>query len=210
MAKEKVIIFQGEDKFVTPRAHTFDLGTGVKEFVAVDGPGKGDERDPTSNIPPLNSGSQNDRNPISNIGDDGGRSGRVVGLPMIGEPDYCNKLQNFITTRGYGNATPDQIMAAHDMFKRGCREADPTTTTTTAAPTPPPPQNTPPPPPPPKTEVVVPVIPVGNLGVPPSSMGGGFGGGGGGEEGAPAPKKKSYWWLLLVAVGIYYVAKKKN
>jgi hypothetical protein len=210
MAKEKVIIFQGEDKFVTPRAHTFDLGTGVKEFVAVDGPGKGDERDPTSNIPPLNSGSQNDRNPISNIGDDGGRSGRVVGLPMIGEPDYCNKLQNFITTRGYGNATPDQIMAAHDMFKRGCREADPTTTTTTAAPTPPPPQNTPPPPPPPKTEVVVPVIPVGNLGVPPISMGGGFGGGGGGEEGAPAPKKKSYWWLLLVAVGIYYVAKKKN
>jgi hypothetical protein len=210
MAKEKVIIFQGEDKFVTPRAHTFDLGTGVKEFVAVDGPGKGDERDPTSNIPPLNSGSQNDRNPISNIGDDGGRSGRIVAMPTLGEPDYCNKLQNFITTRGYGNATPDQIMAAHDMFKRGCREADPTTTTTTAAPTPPPPQNTPPPPPPPKTEVVVPVIPVGNLGVPPSSMGGGFGGGGGGEEGAPAPKKKSYWWLLLVAVGIYYVAKKKN
>jgi len=210
MAKEKVIIFQGEDKFVTPRAHTFDLGTGVKEFVAVDGPGKGDDRDPSSNNRPINSGSQNDQNPISTIDDGGGRSGSPVGLPMIGEPDYCNKLQNFITTRGYGNATPQQIMAAHDMFKRGCREADPTTTTTTAAPTPPPPQNTPPPPPPPKTEVVVPVIPVGNLGVPPTSTGGGFGGGGGSEEGAPAPKKKSYWWLLLVAVGIYYVAKKKN
>jgi len=203
MAKEKVIIFQGEDKFVTPRAHTFDLGTGVKEFVAVDGPGKGDERDPTSNIPPLNSGSQNDRNPVSNIVDGGGRSGSPVGLPMIGEPDYCNKLQNFITTRGYGNATPDQIMAAHDMFKMNCREADPTTTTTTLAPPPPPP------PPPTKPDVVIPVLPVANLGVPPLSMGGG-GGGGGSEDGAPAAKKKSYWWLLLVAVGIYYVAKKKN
>jgi hypothetical protein len=203
MAKEKVIIFQGEDKFVTPRAHTFDLGTGVKEFVAVDGQGKGNERDPSSNIPPLNSGSQNDRNPISDI-NDGRSGGRIVAMPTLGEPDYCNKLQTFITTRGGGNATPDQIMAAHDMFKMNCREADPTTTTTTLAPPPPPP------PPPTKPDVVIPVLPVANLGVPPLSMGGGFGGGGGGEEGKPAAKKKSYWWLLLVAVGIYYVAKKKN
>lgn len=204
MAKEKVIIFQGEDKFVTPRAHTFDLGTGKKEFVGVDGLGKGDDKDPSSNIPPLNSGSQNDRNPMSDTDDGSGRSGRIVGLPIIGEPDYCNKLQNFITTRGFGNATPDQIMAAHDMFKRGCREADPTTTTTTAAPvvstTP-----TPPPPPPPTS----PVVPITNLGIPPLSMGGGFGGGGG--KGATEPtKKKNYLWLLLVAVGIYYVAKKRN
>jgi hypothetical protein len=199
MAKEKVIIFQGEDKFVTPRAHTFDLGTGVKEFVALDGQGKGDEKDPSSNIPPPRNTPEGPNNQTT--------TSTIVGMPMIGEPDYCNKLQNFITTRGGGYATPDQIMAAHDMFKMNCREADPTTTTTTLAPPPPPP------PPPPKTEVVVPVIPVGNLGVPPLSMGGGFGGGGGGgsEEGAPvAPKKKSYWWLLLVAAGIYLVAKKKK
>ena len=125
----------------------------------------------------------------------------IVGMPTLGEPDYCNKLQTYITTRGGGNATPDQIMAAHDMFKMNCREADPTTTTTTLAP--------PPPPPPSKPDVVIPVIPVANLGVPPLSMGGG-GGGGGSEDGAPAPKKKNYWWLLLVAAGIYLVAKKKN
>jgi hypothetical protein len=191
MAKEKVIIFQGEDKFVTPRAHTYDLGTGVKEFVAVDGPGKGDERDPSSNIQPSKNTTDGPNNQTT--------TSTIVGMPTLGEPDYCNKLQNFITTRGGGNATPDQIMAAHDMFKMNCREADPTTTTTTAAP---------PPPPPTKPDVVIPVIPVANLGVPPLSMGGG--GGGGGEEGAPAAKKKSYWWLLLVAVGIYYVAKKKK
>lgn len=202
MAKEKVIIFQGEDKFVTPRAHSFDLGTGKKEFVG--GDGTGPSNDPSSNIPPPRNTPEGPNNQTT--------TSTIVGMPMLGEPDYCNKLQTFITTRGGGYATPDQIMAAHDMFKMNCREADPTTTTTTAAPTPPPPQNTPPPPPPPKTEVMVPVIPVGNLGVPPLSMGGGFGGGGGGgsKEGAPAQKKKSYWWLLLVAAGIYLVAKKKK
>ena len=194
MAKEKVIIFQGEDKFVTPRAHTFDLGTGKKEFVG--GDGTGPSNDPSSNIPPPRNTPEGPNNQTT--------TSTIVGMPMLGEPDYCNKLQTFITTRGGGNATPDQIMAAHDMFKMNCREADPTTTTTTLAPPPPPP------PPPTKPDVVIPVLPVANLGVPPLSMGGGFGGGGGGEEGKPAAKKKSYWWLLLVAAGIYYVAKKKN
>jgi hypothetical protein len=194
MAKEKVIIFQGEDKFVTPRAHTFDLGTGKKEFVG--GDGTGPSNDPSSNIPPPRNTPEGPNNQTT--------TSTIVGMPMLGEPDYCNKLQTFITTRGGGNATPDQIMAAHDMFKMNCREADPTTTTTTLAPPPPPP------PPPTKPDVVIPVLPVANLGVPPLSMGGGFGGGGGGEEGKPAAKKKSYWWLLLVAAGIYLVAKKKN
>jgi len=195
MAKEKVIIFQGEDKFVTPRAHTFDLGTGKKEFVG--GDGTGPSNDPSSNIPPPKNTLDGPNNQTT--------TSTIVGMPTLGEPDYCNKLQTFITTRGGGNATPDQIMAAHDMFKMNCREADPTTTTTTAAPV----VNTTPTPPP--SVPVIPVIPVANLGVPPISMGGGFGGGGGGEEGAPAaPKKKNYWWLLLVAAGIYLVAKKKN
>lgn len=195
MAKEKVIIFQGEDKFVTPRAHTFDLGTGKKEFVG--GDGTGPSNDPSSNIPPPKNTPDGPNNQTT--------TSNIVGMPTLGEPDYCNKLQTFITTRGGGNATPDQIMAAHDMFKMNCREADPTTTTTTAAPV----VNTTPTPPP--SVPVIPVIPVANLGVPPLSMGGGFGGGGGGEEGATKePKKKSYWWLLLVAVGIYYVAKKKK
>ena len=190
MAKEKVIIFQGEDKFVTPRAHTFDLATGKKEFVG--GDGTGPSNDTSSNIPPARNTPEGPNNQTT--------TSTIVGMPMLGEPDYCNKLQNFITTRGGGYATPDQIMAAHDMFKMNCREADPTTTTTTLAP-----------PPPPKPDVVIPVIPVANLGVPPLSMGGGGGGGGGSEEGAPvAPKKKSYWWLLLVAAGIYLVAKKKK
>lgn len=194
MAKEKVIIFQGEDKFVTPRAHTFDLGTGKKEFVG--GDGTGPSNDPSSNIPPPKNTPDGPNNQTT--------TSTIVGMPTLGEPDYCNKLQTFITTRGGGNATPDQIMAAHDMFKMNCREADPTTTTTTAAPV----VNTTPTPPP--SVPVIPVIPVANLGVPPISMGGGFGGGGGEEGATKEPKKKSYWWLLLVALGIYYVAKKKK
>lgn len=200
MSKEKVIIFQGEDKFVTPRAHTFDTGTGKKEFVGADGVGP--SNDPSSNIPPPRTTPEGPETQKDNVS--GG--GAIVGMPTLGEPDYCNKLQNYIRTRGGGNATPDQIMAAHEMFKLNCREADPTTTTTTAAPAPPPssaPSTTTP------TTPVIPVIPVANLGVPPLSMGGG--GGGGADEGAvEEPKKKSYWWLLLVAVGIYFVAKKKN
>jgi hypothetical protein len=199
--KEKVIIFEGEDKFVKPRHHSYDINTGKAEFVGVDGPGKGNERDPSSNITTPGTGSQFDQTVVSNLRD----GGAIVGMPTLGEPDYCNKLRNFITTRGGGSATPDQIMGAHEMFKLNCIEADPTTTTSTTTSTTTVAPKT-------DTNVVIPVVPVipftpsTNLGIRPV----GGGGGGGSDEQAPVEKKKSYWWLLLVAAGIYLVAKKNK
>jgi hypothetical protein len=206
--KEKVIIFEGEDKFVKPRHHSYDINTGKAEFVGVDGPGKGDERDPSSNITRPGTGSQFDQTVTSNLRD----GGAIVGMPTLGEPDYCNKLRNFITTRGGGSATPDQIMGAHEMFKLNCMEADPTTTTsTTTSTTTVAPKS--------DTNIIAPAVPVTpvvpvipfipsstNLGIRPV----GGGGGGGSDEQAPVEKKKSYWWLLLVALGIYLVAKKNK
>jgi hypothetical protein len=197
--KEKVIIFEGEDKFVKPRHHSYDMNTGKAEFIS--GDGAGPSNDPSSNIPPPRNTPEGPNNQTT--------TSTIVGLPTLGEPDYCNKLQNFITTRGGGYATPDQIMGAHEMFKMNCREADPTTTSTTTSTTTAAPIST-------GTNVVAPNVPVvplvpyfpsANLGVPPISGGGG---GGGADEEKPVEKKKSYWWLLLVALGIYLVAKKNK
>jgi hypothetical protein len=197
--KEKVIIFEGEDKFVKPRHSTYDINTGKSEFVS--GDGVGPSKDPSSNITSPGTVSQRDQTVVSNLQD----GGSIVGMPTMGEPDYCNKLRLYIETRGGGNATPDQIMGAHEMFKLNCIEADPTTTTSTTTSTTTVAPKT-------DTNVVIPVVPVipftpsTNLGIRPV----GGGGGGGSDEQAPVEKKKSYWWLLLVAAGIYLVAKKNK
>ena len=220
--KEKVIIFEGEDKFVKPRHHSYDINTGESEFVGGDGAGPG--RDPSSNIASPGTTNEREQTVSTNIDNGGGRSGYIVGMPTIGEPNYCNKLRTFIEGRGGGYATPDQIMAAHDMFQRSCMEADPTTTSTTTSTTTitttlAPSTNTTSPATPsggsPSTSTsniivpgvpVIPILPATNLGIRPV----GGGGGGGGDEQAPLEKKKSYWWLLLVALGIYLVAKNKK
>ena len=210
--KEKVIIFEGEDKFVKPRHHSYDINSGTSEYVS--GDGVGPSRDPSSNIASPGTVSERDQTVSTNIDDGGGRSGggTIVGMPIIGEPDYCNKLRTYIETRGGGYATPDQIMAAHDIFQRSCMEADPTTTSTTTSTTTLAPSTTTTTPGTGSSNVIVPGVPVipilpsTNLGIRPV----GGGGGGGGDEQAPVEKKKSYWWLLLVALGIYLVAKNKK
>lgn len=190
--KEKVIIFEGEDKFVKPRNHSYDINTGKSEFVSSDGDGQG--KDTRTNIPPLTAETK-----------DAIQGGSGMPLPTLGSPNFCANLESYISTNGGGSATPEQTMAAYDMFQRYCNRPEDTTTTstttstTTAAPKP-------------DTNVVVPAVPVipvlpaTNLGIRPISGGGG----GGGEDAAPVEKKKSYWWLLLVALGIYLVAKKKK
>ena len=176
--KEKVIIFEGEDKFVKPRHHSYDVNTGKSEFVGVDSA-------PTN---------PNDTT-RDNIG--GGGAGSPMPLPQLGSPTFCADLSTYISTNGGGTATPEQTMAAYDMFQRYCNKPSDSTTSTTTSTTTAAPVTT--------TTAVVPVVPVANLGIRP--MGGG---GGGGEDAAPVEKKKSYWWLLLVALGIYAITKKKK
>ena len=190
--KEKVIIFEGEDKFVKPRNHSYDINTGKSEFVGSDGDGQG--KDTRTNIPPLNAETK-----------DAVQGGSGMPLPTLGSPNFCANLATYISTNGGGSATPNETMAAYDMFQRYCNKPEDSTTSTTTSTTTAAPK--------PDTNVVVPAIPVipilpaTNLGIRPV---GGGGGGGGDEEVAPEPKKKSYWWLLLVALGIYLVAKKKK
>jgi hypothetical protein len=185
--KEKVIIFDGEDKFVKPRNHSYDINTGKSEFVGSDGEGK----DARTNVPPLNAETK-----------DAIQGGSGMPLPTLGSPNFCANLASYISTNGGGRATPNETMAAYDMFQRYCNKPEDTTTSTTTSTTTAAPVGT--------TTPVIPVIPVvaaSNLGIRP--MGGG--GGGGEEEGAPPEeKKKSYWWLLLVALGVYLVVKKKK
>lgn len=189
--KQKVIIFEGEDKFVKPRNFTYDISAGKSEFVSGDGEGK----DSSVGVP-------------SNLGEtkDTISDGSVMPLPTLGSPNFCANLETYISTNGGGSATPNQTMAAYDMFQRYCnRPEDTTTTSTTTSTTTAAPKS--------DTNVIVPAIPVipifpsSNLGIRP--IGGGMGGGGG-DDVAPEPKKKSYWWLLLVALGIYLVVKKKK
>jgi hypothetical protein len=182
--KEKVIIFEGEDKFIKPRNYSYDIGTGKAEFVGLEG-------DPST--------------PNDTTRDNlGGGTGSRMQLPQLGSPTFCTDLATFISTNGGGAATPNETMAAYDMFQRYCNRPEDSTTSTTTSTTTAAPK--------PDTNVVVPAIPVipilpaTNLGIRP--MGGG--GGGGSEDAAPVEKKKSYWWLLLVALGIYLVAKKKK
>lgn len=187
--KEKVIVFEGEDKFVKPRNHSYDIGTGKSEFVGSDGEGK----DVRTNIPALNDETK-----------DAVQGGSGMPLPKLGSPTFCADLATYISTNGGGAATPNETMAAYDMFQRYCNKPEDSTTSTTTSTTTEAPK--------PSTNVIVPAVPVipvlpaTNLGIRP--MGGG--GGGGGEDAATEKKKKSYWWLLLVALGIYLVAKKKK
>ena len=101
MAKEKVIIFEGEDKFVAPRTHTFDTAKGEATYVG--GNGAAD----TGVITP------------SSV------------MPIFGEADYCNRLQAYINSRGENTATPEQVMLAYQNFQTNCLSTSTTTETTT-------------------------------------------------------------------------------
>ena len=101
MAKEKVIIFEGEDKFVAPRTHTFDTAKGEATYVG--GNGAAD----TGVVTP------------SSV------------MPIFGEADYCNRMQSYINSRGENTATPEQVMIAYQNFQTNCLSTSTTTETTT-------------------------------------------------------------------------------
>jgi hypothetical protein len=188
MAKETVIVFDGEDKFVSKRNKKYDAKKGMANFVGSDGDVTTETTTSSTTQAPM----------------------VAVGAPMPtpdGSSDYCSRLQVYIETRGNNIATPEQIMDGHQYFLTHCNAANQTTTTssttstttvlpigtstttptTTLAPV-----------------VITPTIPIG-LGLRP--VGAKSGSGGGEEE---KPKNKNYWWLLLVGLGVLYVFSKDN
>lgn len=180
MGKEKVVIFAGEDKFVKKRHHRYDSRKGKSEFVGTNGTSEAGQVAPTTEVP---------------LGDPQNQIAKPI-IPNQGEPDFCNRLFQFISTRGGGTADNDAVMEAHRRFQQYCAnpEESTTTTSTTSSTT--------------TLSGLIPVIPVisgTGLGIAPG------GGGGGGDEAGPVEKpKKSYFGLIVLAALILYVFKGKK
>lgn len=195
MAKETVIVFDGEDRFVSKRNKKYDAKKGMSNFVGSDGGVTTETTTTTTTAAPVVTVM-----PIVEVG---------VSMPIPdGSADYCSRLQVYIETRGNNVATPQQIMEGYQYFLTHCNAANQTTTTTSSTTTtttvlPIGTSTTTP------TTTLAPVIstPLIPIGLGQRPVGAKSGSGGGEEE---KSKSKNYWWLLLVGLGILYVFSKDN
>lgn len=102
MKKEKVVVFDGEDKFINPKNQVYDKTTGKAEFV---------EFNPDKPTPEY----QEFKRYIQN------QEGDVV-VPSPLDTNFCADVKVFIESRGQGRATPEQLMEAHNLFRQYCVE----------------------------------------------------------------------------------------
>ena len=204
MNREKVVIFDGEDKFIAPKSRTYNKKIGKSEFVGVVESPEGDKA------------------PISTIDGDAfndymRRKNLPAVMPSPSEPDFCAKAQAFIQSNGDGKATPDQIMQVYQLFQDNCvekpKEGKPVDSD---SPPPAPPQEEEPVKAPPALgSMPTTSIPLGvsltspTLGKPPVKAGGASAGGGGEEK--EEPKIGTNWllWLLIGGTALYFVTRKK-
>lgn len=47
---------------------------------------------------------------------------KAVVMPIVGEPEFCQKIKAFIETRGDGMASSDQLIEAYNLFQENCIE----------------------------------------------------------------------------------------
>lgn len=101
MAKESVIVFDGEDQFIAKKAMQYDKQTGFGNFV-----GAGGDTSTTPDGAVFNQyiASQN----------------TSLVIPNVSDTDFCVKAQQFIATNGDGRATPDQVMQVYNDFQNTC------------------------------------------------------------------------------------------
>jgi hypothetical protein len=113
MAKETVIIFDGEDKFMSKSNKKYDKNKGVAYFVGGDGEVSTETTTSTTTAAPVNLGSP---------------------MPIPdGSADYCSRLELYIKKRGDNLATAEQIMEAHQYFLTNCNVQETTTTSSTTS-----------------------------------------------------------------------------
>lgn len=103
MAKEKVIVFDGEDKFIAPRNKVYDVAKGKANYVNQVGTEPTAPRDDAFTRYMI-------------------MKGQEVVIPQPSDADFCNKIQAFIRDSGGGRATPDQVMTAYQLFQNNCLE----------------------------------------------------------------------------------------
>lgn len=199
MKKEGVVVFEGEEKFIAPRNQTFDKKTGESEFVG------GNQTPSPSEI---------ETNPDKKAFDEYMlRKNNPVSIPSPVEPNFCQRISDFIKTNGDGKATPEMIMEAYQLFQDKCVEKPkekPIVDSPIAAPVEPdikenikevevPPASAP-------TTTIAPIVPlnVPNLGVRPSM-------GGQNEQEQQKTESKTNWLLLAaLGVGIIYLVTRKS
>lgn len=108
MKKEGVVVFDGEDKFIAPKGQIFDKMKGESEFVG------------GNTMPAL---SEVETNPDKKAFDAYMlRQSTPVTIPSPVEPNFCERISNFIKTNGDGRATPEMIMEAYQLFQDKCIE----------------------------------------------------------------------------------------
>ncbi len=103
MAKESVIVFAGEDKFIAKKQREFNKSTGFSNFVGANG-----QASDTQEITP---------NPLT--------PPDKVPIPNYSDADFCEKAQRFISTNGNGTATPDEVMSVYNAFQANCQRPTP-------------------------------------------------------------------------------------
>lgn len=103
MAKESVIVFAGEDKFIAKKDRDFNKQTGFSNLVGANG----DNVLPQEITP----------NPLT--------PPDKVAVPSPTDSDFCEKAQQFISTNGNGTATPDEVMSVYAAFQANCQRPQP-------------------------------------------------------------------------------------
>jgi len=221
MPKERVIVFDGEDKFIAPRNAVYNVNTGEAQVVGNEAGGV------VGVMLPDGEGNLVDSGAKKEFDDYMRRRGQTAIVPSPVEPDFCVRVRQFIQSNGDGLATGEQIMEAYTLFQQHCVEKPKETPivppvepvkaddeVTPPSPAPPPPAKAPveDTPKPISPAVTLPISSVSlttpSLGARPSG-GGGVGAASGGEK--PKEEKKTNWLLwLLVAAGVVYLATRKK
>lgn len=109
MVKENVVVFDGEDKFITPKNRLYNKKIGKSNFIG-EMNGQTGERPPATTL----EGNAFKQYMLK-------KDVQLV-VPVLSDADFCVKAKSFIETNGDGRATPDQIMQVYQLFQDNCIE----------------------------------------------------------------------------------------
>ena len=111
MAKESVIVFDGEDKFIAKKDKQYDKSTGFSNYVGAGGETL--QSPPTETAMPTTADGALFNQYIAS-------QNTSLDVPVSSDPDFCSKAQEFLSNNGGGRATPEQVMQVYNEFQRVC------------------------------------------------------------------------------------------
>ncbi len=111
MAKESVIVFDGEDKFIAKKNKQYNKFSGYGNFVGAEGEASQGAQPNTTSSTTADGAIFNQYIASQNAS---------VVIPNATDSDFCQKAQEFLRTNGNGLATPDQIMGVYNQFQATC------------------------------------------------------------------------------------------